>query len=461
MSRRPGQYDEGTVVGDWTIARRLGKGGNSYVYKVIHSDGTQAALKAVRRNDDRRDERFGREIIFVRDHPSHPGLLPLLDSDKGDRPKWYVMPLAIPLVEHLESATPARILEALTTVSLTLADLCASGVYHRDIKPENLLWHQGRPVVSDFGTVYLPGAFTLTRPDEPIGSVNFMAPEMIHDAHGEMAEYADVYSLAKTTWCLLTHNDVAPPGQLRSVDPSCSLSARLEHPRTGALSRLLERSTSNTVQERPGLAQFAEELGECLASPTTFDNDVDLSIDDVKRRIADATRHHFENEEGVRDRSEFLYREGNQIIALISGRARELFGGIPGVATNGTLGDYGFARTHVFADDPDVYNDMNVGFRVEATLPTGYGVRCAADATVTHGSNDMQVAARISVVGPPDTPGSLTTEMTLLFEDHGVAETGSARLQNIAARVADGFGAALRPSLHRLVEMAEASDPSD
>ncbi len=54
------------------------------------------------------------------------------------------------------------------------------GVLHRDIKPANvLLDHEGRARLTDFGLARLEESSCITQPDEVVGTLRFLAPELI------------------------------------------------------------------------------------------------------------------------------------------------------------------------------------------------------------------------------------------------------------------------------------------
>ena len=69
-----------------------------------------------------------------------------------------------------------------------------SGLVHRDAKPSNLmLYEDGRAAITDFGLAKGPAYTVLTRPGQVMGTLDYLAPELIR---GEAATPAtDIYAL--------------------------------------------------------------------------------------------------------------------------------------------------------------------------------------------------------------------------------------------------------------------------
>ncbi|MGH3898244.1 MAG: protein kinase domain-containing protein, partial [Pseudonocardiaceae bacterium] len=183
------------MYGDWRILNKIGSGGNGDVYRCKGADGTEAAIKVLRRDRDRHRDRivrFCNEVRFLISHGCRPGVVPLLDHalpDDPTEPSWYVMPMAVPLLNAL-GATPefSQVVQAVEHIARTLAALAAEGVSHRDIKPDNLFQLNGEWAVGDFGLVRYPEHESATRHGRPLGPRYFMAPEMRRNADTANAE---------------------------------------------------------------------------------------------------------------------------------------------------------------------------------------------------------------------------------------------------------------------------------
>ena len=178
------------------------------------------------------------------------------------------MPLATALEDHLKQRSPEEVVRAVADIAHTLASLWADHhIGHRDIKPSNLYWYENQAAVGDFGLVTYPGVEPVTDNSRQIGPRNFTADEMIMDPQRAEAAPADVFSLAKTMWVLLTGNNWPPAGQLRVDRPQLTIAEYVAHPRLRVLDRSVERATHHTPEQRPTMQQFADELEAWLAVP--------------------------------------------------------------------------------------------------------------------------------------------------------------------------------------------------
>src|SRR5262249_39154670 len=100
------------------------------------------------------------------------------------------------------------------------------GLVHRDIKPENILIdRKGRVKIADFGLARLVGLtptyLTLTGVHEVMGTLLYMAPEQMKQAHS-VDHRADLYSLGVVLYEMLTGElplgRFAPPSRKAGVD---------------------------------------------------------------------------------------------------------------------------------------------------------------------------------------------------------------------------------------------------
>ncbi len=191
----------GTRFGDYVIEELIGVGGMGRVYRATGEDGVAVALKLVK-EDLARDETFRRRFrreARIAQTVHNPHVVPVHHAGELDGIPY----LAARYIEGtvldrklrddggLDLATTVRIC---AEVADGLEALRRAGMVHRDVKPENILLdQQGTAYITDFGLAKDSAGTVLTRPGQPLGSMDYMAPEQIRGA--PVTGAADTYSL--------------------------------------------------------------------------------------------------------------------------------------------------------------------------------------------------------------------------------------------------------------------------
>jgi serine/threonine protein kinase len=282
----------GRMVDGWQILEELGTGGNATVWRARQGASGEVALKIIDTGtpSTERYQRFQREVEILERLRDRPGILPMLDYHFPDPPgrrkhPWLTMPIATRIDIHLGANPPLRdVVTAIAQVAATLADLASrEGASHRDLKPDNLYWLEGSYVVGDFGLVKIPDRAALTRSEHPPGARHFIAPEMLQ--HPLSADWfpADVFSLAKTLWCLAAGDPMPPPWDIPAHNVQVRLSERVALAEAAPLDLLIERATHWDPTQRPSMAEFRDQL-TAWSEPAHY-TPSPLTLDDLFARL--------------------------------------------------------------------------------------------------------------------------------------------------------------------------------
>ena len=239
--------EAGSRIGDYDLVEPIGEGAMGQVWRARdRRTGREVAVKIVRAEllglGDAR-ERFRREVELAA-RLEHPGLLSILAVGEQDGRPWFASELVRGIgldaliaeirerfgrVDRIDSRVFAEIvggrgpddesggsstrhhaagwralvLDLSIQLARALAAAHAGGVLHRDVKPSNaLVRRDGSVVLADLGLAVEMGDSSLTRTGAVVGSLPYMAPEVLDGARGDAR--ADVYSLGATLYELWT-----------------------------------------------------------------------------------------------------------------------------------------------------------------------------------------------------------------------------------------------------------------
>lgn len=256
-------------IGPWTLHDILGYGGNSTVWRATRANyDSPIALKVI--NETKVDEesylRFVREVQFLVEHGSGPGVLPYLAHDLPARPSkrdraWLAMPIAVPIATALEGRPLTDVVDAVAEIAGTLLRLQRDfNIAHRDIKPGNLYELNGEFLIGDFGLIAISDAESLTSDGRQVGPAHFTAHEMILNPSNADPHPADVYSLGKTLWVLATGQRFPPEGHQPVGTRRFEIGDFRPHPRSQVLDQEVDLMTRLRPEERPSKEQVARDL---------------------------------------------------------------------------------------------------------------------------------------------------------------------------------------------------------
>jgi serine/threonine protein kinase len=145
--------------------------------------------------------------------------------------------------------------------------LAPSGyIAHRDIKPANILFsEEDVPVLTDFGCAFFDERVTQ---GEPVGSLGYQAPELLHGRYEGDLRRCDIYSLGAVLYAFLAGNDPPPKGSIH--DREFSLISRFGESPFLQVHALLSWLMNEEPDSRPTAMDLEHELRNLQAKPTSI-----------------------------------------------------------------------------------------------------------------------------------------------------------------------------------------------
>ena len=275
-----GRGDAGTdeifpmPFGDYSLVRRIGKGGMAVVYEALRR-GEELALKrplAGFLDDDRFRERFLREAELGRTL-HHPNIIRIFDRGQVGETPYFAMELirGETLQTQLDREGRLDVTEAVRLtrqVAEALDYAHNKGVIHRDLKPSNIMIQgSGAVKVMDYGIARAQHMEGLTTTGAFLGTPSYVAPETVEAASQPAS---DVYSLGVVFFEMVTgslpfQGDTAFAvlrGHCTTPPPAPS---SLNYALPAELDKLVLRLLSKAPSDRPTAEELLNELSDYLA----------------------------------------------------------------------------------------------------------------------------------------------------------------------------------------------------
>lgn len=268
-------------IGNWTLVRRIGCGGNGEIWECRDKQKQSAAIKFLKWGKRSLSyKRFRDEITLMEQNSTVPGILPIIDKNLPSQyakkydptlPYFYVMPLAVPAKgKVLNASFDNKILIILELLQM-LVILHSQHIAHRDIKPANILLYNNQYVLSDFGLAFFAKKTAKTPVGSKVGPKWTISPQMERDAQSADGFKADVYSMAKTIWIILTGVESSFEGQYQA-NSIIGLSNMLKDKRYYyPLDKLLSQCTDHDEKNRPNAQELFDRFKEWLQINENWD----------------------------------------------------------------------------------------------------------------------------------------------------------------------------------------------
>ncbi len=295
-------------MGPYWLGERIGKGGVGNVYRARHDLLKRpSAVKLLKpsRATDEMTARFRREAKLA-SQLTHPNMIDIYDYGVGiDGSLFYAMELLEgdtvgDLVLRGGPMPVARAVHLLRQVCAGLAEAHGKGLVHRDISVTNIMacLYGGEydfAKILDFGLVKSVAgddqSQTVTRSVRILGTVQYMAPERLHDP-SDVDVRADVYAVGAVAFFIVSGR------RMFESEDTLALTSRV-------LNEMPPRLSEVAAQPIP--AELDELVARCLAKLRDDRPESILAVKEVLDRIAE---HHRWTQSDAKATWEALHAKG-------------------------------------------------------------------------------------------------------------------------------------------------------
>jgi len=225
LGRRVGEVAlEVRQLGQYTLGKKIGKGGMGEVYQASHAMLRRPTAVKILRPDQAGEAnvaRFEREVQLTA-QLTHPNTVAVYDFGRTpDNLFYYAMEYlhginVQDLVDQTGPLPAGRVIHTLQQACGSLSEAHAIGLIHRDIKPANIILCNRGGVhdfakVLDFGIVKVidGDATKLSQTGMLAGTPLYIAPEALRES-GRVDARIDVYALGAVAYFMITGHTIFP-----------------------------------------------------------------------------------------------------------------------------------------------------------------------------------------------------------------------------------------------------------
>jgi eukaryotic-like serine/threonine-protein kinase len=280
----------GQKIQNYQVESLLGEGGMGTVYRATDMVlGRDVALKMLHTNLTKQSqflERFKNEAQILA-RLTHPNIAVLYNYIQQGEAYFMVMEYVAGkniefLVKQHQTLSYQNVVAIIAQALEGLAHAHKKGILHRDMKPANLMLTPESTVkLMDFGIAKVSGEQRLTQVNRVVGTLEFMAPELIQGKEPSVA--SDLYGVGVTMYQMLS-------GKLPFEGKTdYSLMQDIVHKQAVSLDKSVPKALSNIVMkalEKNPAERFsdAKDFQKSLQKAFPKETEIDLGL--LKQPVA-------------------------------------------------------------------------------------------------------------------------------------------------------------------------------
>ena len=302
------------------VRELLAMGGMGQVYVAMDRETRrEVAVKTLlpgRRSDRSVRARFAREARHL-GMVEHPNIVKLIAADPDASEPWIAMErvegLELQRIAAAGPSLPGMVSRLILDVASAVDTLLAQGIHRLDLKPGNLvLSPTGRVVLIDLGIARREDDATITQVEAIIGTLAYMAPEIVMRGGPVDPASAELWSLAAVAWELLTGvphrrgSDVATLMRQVGGDPLEDRDEELAHLSPHIIRQLANGLSPDPASRPDSVGAWAQGLAD--AAPPASDRELAAWALQLERTIRDQSRR--------REANTAFFELGNQAPSL-------------------------------------------------------------------------------------------------------------------------------------------------
>jgi len=239
----------------------LGGGGQALVIEVEDEiDAKHCAMKIYQTVEESKHnrERYNREIGILKKLKGNKNIINLIDYNFFysfiNRIWFYVMELGS-FTLHSKIVNKLNNIDEVFSYFLQIIDsldyIHSNQIIHRDLKPKNILISPKNVIkLIDFGIGLDKYLKRMTYTGEIVGSINYIAPELLKGRDENIDFRADYYSVGKILYFMLSGGLIFPREKFNSIDNSLS---KLNHNDSfDVFNKFFNKTINENKEERYG-----------------------------------------------------------------------------------------------------------------------------------------------------------------------------------------------------------------